>query len=153
VRANLQNRRLAIASRQRRQIRFRHDDGKLDRCPGKALEAKPGPNFLRIGRSVVMVQDDVGHGRGPWSSYPSWLRRANIALTTAVRRSEKSSPLLAKTGLHPQNGIGPGSGDYYYRVHVVGLCGMRSGAPGARLVLAQVVCAAGGAKMKAQLAA
>src|SRR5215831_10193676 len=55
VRANLQNRRLAIASRQRRQIRFRHDDGKLDRCPGKALEAKPGPNFLRIGRSVVMV--------------------------------------------------------------------------------------------------
>src|SRR5262249_30955100 len=65
VRANLQNRRLAIASRQRRQIRFRHDDGKLDRCPGKALEAKPGPNFLRIGRSVVMVQDDVGHGRDP----------------------------------------------------------------------------------------
>src|SRR5262245_54696152 len=62
VRANLQNRRLAIASRQRRQIRFRHDDGKVDRCPGKALEAKPGPNLLRIGRSVVMVQDDVGHG-------------------------------------------------------------------------------------------
>src|SRR6516164_10099978 len=55
VRANLQNRRLAIASRQRRQIGLRHDDGKLDRCPGKALEAKPGPNFLRIGRSVVMV--------------------------------------------------------------------------------------------------
>jgi hypothetical protein len=55
VRADLQNRRLAIASRQRRQIRFRHDDGKLDRCPGKALEAKPGPNFLRIGRDVVVV--------------------------------------------------------------------------------------------------
>src|SRR5215831_16288513 len=65
VRANLQNRRLAIASRQRRQIRFRHDDGKLDRCPGKALEAKPGPNFLRIGRNVVMVQDDISHGRNP----------------------------------------------------------------------------------------
>src|SRR5215471_14234262 len=63
VRANLQNRRLAIASRQRRQIRFRHDDRNLDRCPGKALEAKPGPNFLRIGRNVVMVQDDVGHRR------------------------------------------------------------------------------------------
>src|SRR5258707_4292762 len=76
VRANLQNRRLAIASRQRRQIRFRHDDGKLDRCPGKALEAKPGPNFLRIGRSVVMVQDDVGHGRDP-------LRNSNTARATA----------------------------------------------------------------------
>src|SRR5207248_5551227 len=38
VRANLQNRRLAIATRQRCQIRFRHDDGKLDRCPRQTLE-------------------------------------------------------------------------------------------------------------------
>src|SRR5437763_16338017 len=63
VRANLQNRRLAIASRQRRQIRFRHDLGKLDRCPGEAFEPKAEPDFLRIGRGVVMVQDDVGHRR------------------------------------------------------------------------------------------
>src|SRR5207302_3604774 len=62
VRGNLQNRRLAMASRQRRKIWFRTAAGKLDRCPGEALEAKPGPNFLRIGRSVVMVQDDVSHG-------------------------------------------------------------------------------------------
>src|SRR3954452_9667987 len=63
VRANLQNRRLAIASRQRRQIRFRHDLGKLNRCPGDAFEPKAEPDFLRIGRGVVMVQDDVGHWR------------------------------------------------------------------------------------------
>ena len=61
------HRRLAIASRQRRQIRFRHDLGKLDRCPGEALEAKTEPDFLRIGRGVVVVQDDVGHRR--FSSY------------------------------------------------------------------------------------
>src|SRR5262249_40763011 len=63
VRADLQHRRLAVASGQRRQIRFRHDDGNLDRGPGEALEPKTESDFLRIGRDVVMVQDDVGHER------------------------------------------------------------------------------------------
>ena len=41
--------------------------------------------------------------------------------------------MLAKTGLHPQKGVWPGSsGCEYYRAHVARLYGMRSGALGAR---------------------
>ena len=62
VGAELQQGRLAIAPGQRRQIGFRHDDGDLDRRPSEAFEAKAEPDFLRIGRGIVVVQDDdVGH--------------------------------------------------------------------------------------------
>ncbi len=58
VGADLQHGGLAIAPGQRRQIGFRHDDGDLDRRPSEAFEAKAEPDFLRIGRDVVVVQDD-----------------------------------------------------------------------------------------------
>ena len=65
VRADLQHRRLAIASRQRRQVGFRHDGGDLDRSPRQTLEAKTEPDFLRIGGGPVVMQDDIGHRDGP----------------------------------------------------------------------------------------
>src|SRR5215471_4731477 len=61
--ADLQHRCLAIASSQRRQIGFRHDHRNLDRGPGQALEPETEPDFLRIGRGFVVVQDDIGHGK------------------------------------------------------------------------------------------
>src|SRR6516164_893992 len=64
VRTDLQHRRFAVASGQRGQIGLRQYDRNLDRRPGEAFEPKTEPDFLRIGRGVVMVQDDVGHGRG-----------------------------------------------------------------------------------------
>jgi hypothetical protein len=65
VRADLHHRRLAITSGQRRQVGFWHDDRDLDRSPGQALEAKTEPNLFRIRGGVVVVQDDVGHGKNP----------------------------------------------------------------------------------------
>ena len=65
VGADLQHGRLAIAPGQRRQIGFRHDGGDIDRRPSEPFEAKAEPDFLRIGRDLVMVQDDIGHRDGP----------------------------------------------------------------------------------------
>src|ERR1700757_2680961 len=36
-----------------------------DRSPGQALQTKTEPNFLRIGRGLVVMQDDIGHRDGP----------------------------------------------------------------------------------------
>ena len=64
VRADLQHGRLAVASGQRRQVGFWHDDGDFHRFPGQALQTKTEPNFLRIGRGLVVMQDDIGHRDG-----------------------------------------------------------------------------------------
>ena len=65
VRADLQHRRFTVASGQRRQVGFWHNHGDLHRSPGQGLETKTNPNFLRIGRDLVVMQDDITHRASP----------------------------------------------------------------------------------------
>src|SRR5262249_30733360 len=65
VRADLQHRRSTVASGQRRQVGFWHNHGDLHRSPGQGLETKTNPNFLRIGRDLVVMQDDISHRASP----------------------------------------------------------------------------------------
>src|ERR1700730_16247995 len=64
VGADLQHRRFTVASCQRRQVGFWHNHGDLYRSPCQTLETKTNPNFLRIGRDLVVGQDDIGHRDG-----------------------------------------------------------------------------------------
>src|SRR5256885_2140175 len=65
VRADRQHRRFTVASGQRRQVGFWHNHGDLHRSPGQGLETKTSPNFLRIGRDLVVMQDDISHRASP----------------------------------------------------------------------------------------
>src|SRR3954469_3528412 len=44
--------------------RKRRCHGDLHRSPGQGLETETNPNFLGIGRDLVVMQDDINH-RGP----------------------------------------------------------------------------------------
>src|SRR5437763_6133522 len=80
------------------------------------------PLFAAHGARLPCRAEDVS--RNP-TSVPKLPKRGRTApQIPSVRCSGKVALSLAKTGLHPQKGVGPKQRSEYYRVHAVGLCGM-----------------------------
>jgi hypothetical protein len=59
--ADLQHRRLAIATGQRHQVGLGHDVGNHDRFPRRFLDAEGDAHLLGERRVRIMMQDEVGH--------------------------------------------------------------------------------------------
>src|SRR5271167_796521 len=62
VGADLQHRRLAVATGERSQIRLWHDVGNMHRGPGLVLEAEDQSDLLSERRRRIVMQDELLHG-------------------------------------------------------------------------------------------
>ena len=61
VGTDLQHRRFAVATRECREVGLGHHQGYLYRMPGGAFDTERHLHFLREGRYVEMMKDDVVH--------------------------------------------------------------------------------------------
>ena len=63
IRADLHDRRIAVAAGERREIGLRHDERDQHRSPGKTLVAEHQPDLLGVRRPLVVMENDFAHLR------------------------------------------------------------------------------------------